>query len=291
MAVLALVLALLAVLPAGAHAAGDLEIGIADDAALLKEGDPERGARLVADWRATGIDAVRVFAEWRAVSPGEAGPYRPEGFNPADPDDPAYRWQDLDRAIRLVGEAGLRVILSVSGPGPLWATADPGTGDQRRRPRPDAFGVFAGAVARRYGAAVDRYIIWNEPNLPLWLKPQFSCRAPGRCVPYAPHLYRRLVRAAYEAIHANDARAEVLFGALAPRGHDPRRPNATMRPLTFLRALGCVDQRLRRTRRGPCGGFRPLTADAFAYHPQACAGRPTSRAPTPTRRRSPTCPG
>ena len=34
---------------------------------------------------------------------------------------------------------------------------------------------FAGEVAARYGDRVDRYILWNEPNLGGWLRPQASC--------------------------------------------------------------------------------------------------------------------
>ena len=42
--------------------------------------------------------------------------------------------------------------------------------------------------------------------------------------------------------------------------------NANMRPLQFLRALGCVDERLRPLRSGGCAHFQPAIADGFAYH-------------------------
>ena len=35
------------------------------------------------------------------------------------------------------------------------------------------------AVAQRYGARVDRYILWNEPNLPLWSSPRPSAATGG----------------------------------------------------------------------------------------------------------------
>ena len=61
---------------------------------------------------------------------------------------------------------------------------------------------------------VDRYILWNEPNLVSWLQPQASC-VHRRCTPVAPHLYRGLVRAAYPAIKAADPGAEVLIGTMS----------------------------------------------------------------------------
>ena len=268
-----LALALSALAPSAAHAAANLETGIADDAALLKETDPARAARTVAAWRDLGIDNVRVLAQWQAISPRPGDRRPPAAFDPANPADPRYDWAALDRAVALVRGAGMTVTLSITGPGPLWATASPAALNPRLRPLPALYGAFARAVALRFGASVDRYVLWNEPNLPLWLQPQFTCR--GRaCTPYAPHLYRRLVRAAAPAIHAADRSAQVLIGALAPAGQNPRSRNASMRPLTFLRALGCVDRTTRRIRSGECRGFRPAAAEGIAYHPHGVRRAP-----------------
>jgi hypothetical protein len=285
---LALVLALGALCPAAASAAANVETGIADDTALLQEPDPLRAAATVAAWRRLGVDNVRILALWQRVSPGADQPRPPDGFDPANPDDPRYDWRALDRAVDLVRGAGMSVTLSVTGAGPLWASAQPAGGSPRFKPLPVLYARFARAVALRYGARVDRYIIWNEPNHPLWLQPQFTCRG-RRCTPYAPHLYRRLVLAAAPAIHTADPTAHVLIGALAPAGRNPRarnatmRPfsNATMRPLTFLRALGCVDRRAHRDRRGPCRGFRPAAAEGIAYHPHGVRRAPDAVDPQP----------
>jgi hypothetical protein len=261
-----------------AHAAANLEIGIADDRALLRTPDPAQAARTVALWSAMGIDNVRLFAQWRSVSPDALATRPPAGFDVANPDAPGYDWSGLDRVVALVRAAGLRVTLTVTGPAPLWASAQPSSFDQAFRPRPDLFARFARAVALRYGASVDRYIIWNEPNVPLWLKPQFTCRG-RRCTPASPHLYRRLALAAYPAIHAADPTAAVLIGALAPRGQNPRARNATMRPLPFFRALGCVNDRVRRVRTGECRGFRPARAEGIAYHPHGVKRAPDEANP------------
>ncbi|MEA2289673.1 MAG: hypothetical protein QOD55_1670 [Solirubrobacteraceae bacterium] len=270
---LILTAALAGLLAPPAHAARDVDVGIADDRALLWEPDATRAAQTVAAWQATGIDTVRLFAQWGVIAPGRDDPLPPAGLDQSDPGDPRYDWRNLDRAVGLVRAAGMRVMLSVTGPGPLWASARPAERNRRVRPRPDLFARFARAVALRYGRDVERYIVWNEPNIPLWIQPQFTCRG-RRCTPYAPHLYRRLVQAAWSAIHAVDGDARVLAGALAPRGQNPRSRNAIMRPLPFLRAMGCVGARGQRVRTGPCRGFHPAPADGIAYHPHGVLRAP-----------------
>ncbi len=263
----ALVAALL-LLPAAAHASSSMETGIADDAALLNEPSDARAAAAVAAWAALGIDDVRIFVQWQAIAPGLSDVKAPDGFDSADPNSPGYDWSRVDRAVSLVSAAGMRPLLVVTGPGPLWASQVPARHSIRYKPRPDLFGQFARAAALRYAGAVDRWIIWNEPNLPLWLQPQNTCKG-KRCTPYAPHLYRRLVQAAYPAIKTVDPTSTVLFGALAPNGENSTKQNARTRPLAFIRSLGCVKVTLKRDRSGPCKGFKPLTADGLAYHPHA----------------------
>jgi len=264
----AALLAAAALLPAGAQASTSMETGIADDAALLNEPNDAEAAAAVKAWAALGIDDVRIFVQWQAIAPANGATKAPAGFNGADPNSPGYNWARVDRAVNLVSAAGMRPLLVVTGPGPLWASQVPGRHSVRYKPRPDLFAQFARAAALRYAPAVDRYILWNEPNLPLWLQPQNSCRG-SKCTPYAPHLYRKLVRAAYPAIKTVDPTATVLFGALAPQGERSIKQNARTRPLAFIRSMGCVKADLKRDRSGPCAGFKPLTADGFAYHPHA----------------------
>ncbi|HWH94689.1 MAG TPA: hypothetical protein VNT03_12580 [Baekduia sp.] len=276
---LAAALAALALcLPAGAAAAPQMQTGIADDGVLLFS--PERAPEVVARWAAAGIDAVRVQVRWVGVAPGKMDPAQPFGFNAADPDDPQYDWAYLDRAIGLLVAARLTPILQVTGSGPLWSSRVPSLGSPRYQPDPAKFGQFAEAVARRYGRIADRYLIWNEPNQPLWLQPQQECPVAGRrCTPVAPHTYRRLVRAAYPAIHRADPGAQVIAGTLAPRGADPLKRNRPLRPLAFLRAFGCVDEQYKPIRTGRCRGFAPARIDGFAYHPHAIKASPATPSP------------
>ena len=59
----------------------------------------------------------------------------------------------------------MSVTLTITGPGPLWSSSRPGLHRPAYKPKPGAYRAFATAVARRYGSQVDRYILWNEPNI------------------------------------------------------------------------------------------------------------------------------
>jgi hypothetical protein len=263
----ATLLLLLTLAPAAAAHAGPGEIGIADDRILMPGGP--LADRAVAEWSANGVDTVRIFALWSRIAPAR----QPRGFDPDNPNDPNYQWFFLDNAIARVRAAGMTVTVNVTGPGPVWTSASPRRRRGAYRPRPAAYAAFAKAVALRYGASVDRYILWNEPNISVWLAPQASCTRRG-CTPVAPHLYRALVRAAYPAIKRSDSRAQVVIGALSPRGQRLRSANTVMRPLLFLRQFGCRSDGWRRLRTGGCRGFRPATGDGFAIHPYSGRSAP-----------------
>jgi hypothetical protein len=253
-------LLLLVVVPTAPAHAGAGEIGIADDRILMGGGAP--ADRAVAEWSAMGVDTVRIFALWRRIAPVR----KPAGFDPDDPGDPRYLWFPLDDAVDRVRAAGMKVTLTVTGPGPLWSSAVPKRRKPAYKPRPGAFAAFAEAVARRYATRVDRYLLWNEPNISAWLSPQARCSRRG-CTPVSPHLYRALVRAAYPAVTQHDPVAQVVIGTLSPRGQRLKNANTVMRPLLFLRRLGCRTDGWARMRTGACRGFKPATGDGFAIHP------------------------
>jgi hypothetical protein len=264
--------------PTAAQATPEVQTGISDDGILLF--DPDHAPAAVSRWAAAGVDTVRIQVRWVGVAPNKLDPAPPFGFDARNPDDPAYDWAYLDRAIGLVTAAKMKPLLAVTGSGPLWSSRVPSLGNPRYQPDPAKFGQFAEAVARRYGNVTDRYLVWNEPNQPLWLQPQQECPVKGRkCTPVAPHTYRALVRAAYPAIHRADPGAQVIAGALAPRGADPLQRNRPLRPLAFIRAFGCVDERYKPIRTGRCRGFQPARIDGFAYHPHPIKASPSTPSP------------
>ncbi len=262
--------------PGSAHGARNMMVGIADDGVTQR--NPLLTAAIVPRWRAAGIDVARVLVIWHYAAPSPDAASPPRGFDPSDPSDPQYSWRPVDNAVAALLAQGIEPILSVTGPGPVWGSRVPSRGRGQYRPDPRRFAAFASAVARRYRREVRQYIVWNEPNLPYWLQPQFTC-ARGRCTPASPAIYRAIYRQAAAAIKRGDPGARVYAGALASRGQRPRSANAVMKPLTFLRALGCVDRRLKRERRSPTcrRGFRPISTDGIAHHPHGGLTSPSTR--------------
>jgi hypothetical protein len=257
-----------------AFAGASMQVGVADDRILF--GEQGYAASTVNEWAAKGVDVVRIIARWGAYAPSPGSRSAPAGFAAADPSDPRYDWGALDRAVGLVEGAGMDVALTVTGWGPVWGSQYPVKRNPRWKPHPQRFAAFATAVARRYGAVVDTYVLFNEPNQAQWLQPQSECTSSRRCSPYAPHHYRRLVRAAGPAIRRADPGARIAVGALAPRGTSGRSANAALKPLVFLRAFGCVNAKYRKTRRKLCRGFKPATADLLAHHPHSLKLAPSA---------------
>ena len=98
------------------------------------------------------------------------------------------------------------------------------------------------AAGRHYGGKVTTWSIWNEPNLPRFLRPQFANG--GR--PASPQLYRKLYDAGRRGLIAAGRGADpTLFGELAPRG-----TGSVVAPLTFLRGMLCLDDELQEARQG-----------------------------------------
>ncbi|MCW3002915.1 MAG: hypothetical protein JWQ20_2213, partial [Conexibacter sp.] len=269
-AIAAILVALLC--PAASSARLPLHVGLADDASLF--GDPGAAEQSVAAWKRAGIDTVRIQVSWARIAPNPKELVPPDGFQAGNPDDPGYHWGTIDQAVDRVVAAGITPMLMIDGPPPLWASAAPYRDNPRYRPRATDFGPFATAVARRYGDRVDQYILWNEPNLPLWLQPQATCGLAKTCTPVSGDLYRAMVREAYQPMHDADPGATVLIGALAPAGGNLTSENANTRPLQFLRAMACVDAKLHPIKTGRCAHFQPAVADGIAYHAHSTRNAP-----------------
>ena len=103
-----------------------------------------------------------------------------------------------------------------------------------------------------------------------------------RCTPAAPGIYRRIANKAIPAIKAGDPGADVYFPALASSGAAViKRGRDNLKPLPFLRALGCVDAKYRPERRSAyCRtGFKPVDGGGIAYHPHSTLRAPDQSDP------------
>ena len=187
-------------------------------------------------------------------------------FDASDPDAyPADKWDNLDGLIAAAKARGVAVTLTLTGPVPKWATR--GKRDNVTEPDPKEFGAFATAIGRRYGDGVSTWSIWNEPNQPQFLKPQYKGGKPD-----SPKLYRKLYQAAYAGLRSTPANADdtILIGETSPRGN-----SNVVHPLAFLRGTLCLDSKYRKAK--SCGELQATATPTTRTRPApARAGCPAT---------------
>jgi hypothetical protein len=177
----------------------------------------------------------------------QVAPRRPK--DPTSPRDRAYDWRRADRVLRGLRRHGLTPVLTLVGT-PAWANG--GSAPNFAPPRPRDFRRFATAAARRY-PWVRYWLIWNEPNKRLWLRPT-------KASIYVQHL----LNPGYEGIHAVLPRARVGGGATGPKA-----AAGGVSPVTWVRAMWAAGAKL----------------DAYAHHPY-----PSSPSETPSSGGCKNCP-
>jgi hypothetical protein len=201
--------------------------------------------------KAFGVDRIRQLVYWQSFAPSPNARRKPR-FDATDPAAyPAGTWDRLDRLVAAAQARGIAVQLTLTGPVPKWATST--RKDHLTRPDPKQFQQFATAVGRRYGAVVGTWSIWNEPNQPQFLMPQYRGRTP-----VSPGLYRVLYQAAVKGIRSTPAnrRDSILIAETSPRGN-----RHVVAPLAFLRGMLCLNGSYRKTRK--CG---KLDTQGYAHH-------------------------
>jgi hypothetical protein len=274
LAIVAVLSGLVAHAPA-ARASG-LTTGFSADPALTSS-DPAADTTWIPRAVADGARIVRVNLMWANVAPA----VRPPSFVPSDPSSPGYNWTAIDATVRDLSGHGIQVLLNISD-APAWAegaSPPPGAAPGSWRPDPTQFASFATAAATRYdgrfpdpltpGAFLPRvryWQPWNEPNLALYLSPQWTS-TPGGWAPASPVIYRQLLNAFYAAVkHVSSANFVVTAGT-APYGDAPG--GARMRPVAFDRTLFCLADDARLT---PLSCPDPPHLDALSHHPYGIGG-------------------
>ena len=248
--------------------------GIYDDAQILY-GNPDKVFPI---FRETGTKLIRVNLWWGGVN----GVATRRPTNAANPADPAYDWATYDRTVRYAAAYGVAPIFTIIGT-PSWANANKGwnaaptnAGDLKS---------FAIAAARRYSGTyklpdgttgrVASWTAWNEPNNPVFMKPQFV-RSGTTWVIQSAKDYARICNAVVDGVKLVSKANKVACGVTSPRGNNqPGTIRSSVSPLAFLRAMKLAGAR----------GF-----DAYAHHPYygSPAETPNTKPPPGKRGQPPT---
>ncbi|MBV8949793.1 MAG: cellulase family glycosylhydrolase [Actinobacteria bacterium] len=241
-----LVGAVASVMPAKrAHAAvmatsggpGD-KFGFATGADILWNRTPAQQAAELDTIANAGVKWVRFDISWDTVQP-----YGPASWN----------WSQPDAVVAAAQARGLHV-LGVLTYTPQWARLARCSTDRACPPADDnQFAAFARAAAVHYGANVNAWEIWNEPNWdPFWRSPNAAD-------------YVALLKPTYTAIKSVSPGTTVVTGGLAPYGDLNRTAIdplvALSNPVNFLTAMYAA---------GAKGYF-----DAVGHHPYAYPYAPT----------------
>lgn len=194
-----------------------------------------------------GATALRIVLYWQDVAPDPASRIKPR-LDMADPAN--YDWSKYQPVLDEAQRRGWTVQVTASGPVPRWATN--GARDNVTRPSPNEFRMFMTALSKHFGGEVARWAIWNEPNHPDFLRPQYDSRQR----PVSPGIYRNLYAAGLRGLAAAGDTKPVLMGETAPTG-----TTRDVAPLTFLRGALCLNDNYKK--KGSC---KKLRVDGYAHH-------------------------
>ncbi|HLM86256.1 MAG TPA: hypothetical protein VK272_08730 [Solirubrobacteraceae bacterium] len=235
----------------------------ASDELLEAKARPQALAKLVR----LGVHALRVELYWEAVAPNASSATKPnlDTTNPAN-----YHWGEYAVLLAEAQRLHWPVLLTVTGPAPRWATSN-GKAPYITRPDDEDFQQFMTAVARQFRSQVSVYSIWNEPNHPAFLLPQWNANG----TPASGRIYRGLYQFGYAGLQAAGiASPRILFGETAPTGYDSvksfqrgdRKEKAgallhDVAPLAFMREALCLNARYQKS-----GSCSELQMSGYAHH-------------------------
>jgi hypothetical protein len=215
-------------------AASSMLLGFYDDQSVY--GNTDWAFRQLKSLRA-GV--VRITLDWASVART-----RPKAA--ADPADPAYNWTAVDKVIATAALNRMRVVLAIYGT-PRWA----GPAKNRLPRRTTDLRLFAFAAATRYSGtylvkpseneperalpAVRHWLAWNEPNNPVFLRPQWKM-VKRQWRPQSAFDYAKICTAIWAGVHSTGLPSEkVGCGVTGPRGNNaPRSKRPSTSPLVFL---------------------------------------------------------
>ena len=278
-------LTLAAPAPAAVHG---LTLGFTDYTAFEFNQGPDRLLALQRA-KAAGATIIRVNPSWADTSPTKPPSLAVE----RDPSWSGYDWTDTDQIIRDVVGTGLTPLVLLSD-APGWAEGpnrppiSPTVPAGVWKPSAKDYGAFAEAAAKRYSGAVPDPLNpgqflprvtdwqgWNEPNLNIYLMPQWT-RSGGKLHDASADIFRGMMNAFYTGIKAASPTNLVVTAGTSPFGDPPALSAKRIAPARFWRDVFCLSSKLRKVH---CSGS-PIHFDALAHHPYPI-GPPRRHAPNP----------
>jgi hypothetical protein len=184
------------------HAGSGFFFGFSDD------GPKWGGAGAVEPGRAVGASAFRITLPW---APGESE------LTPQDVTDVANA---------VAATSGLRLVLAVYG-----SAARPPQDDASRT----EFCSYAKNAVARF-PSINDVVIWNEPNVSAFWRPQFNPDDSSA----APAAYEALLARCWDLLHAYRPGIDVVAPATSPRGNDNPHAvsNISHSPVRFIEGMG-----------------------------------------------------
>ena len=171
-----------------------------------------------------------------------------------------------DRTVNYAQQYGLKVVFAIIGT-PPWANKNKGLNVAPTNPLD--LQRFAAAAATRYSGTYEapdgrilppvlRWLAWNEPNNPAFLRPQYK-KVNGAQTIQSAKDYAKICNAIVKGIRVTRVgAAKVACGVTSPRGNNnPNTSRPSVAPLPFLRAMkaagatGFTPTRITRTTASP----------------------------------------
>jgi hypothetical protein len=210
-----------------------MPIGFYDDPSF--RWSPEAATNLAGAEKAHA-SVIHALVDWNSVAPTK----------PANALDAAdYHLSDIDALVRTAQKDDMQVLLTITGT-PSWANG--GKTPNYPPTNLNTLTQFAQMLATRYNGkhaglgVVTMFSVWNEPNLGLFLLPQFE----GKTI-VSPQIYVKLFNAAYKGIKAGNPSAIVAAGETSNQGRavPASKPgNDAVAPGTFAEDVAKVDPKL-----------------------------------------------
>jgi putative inorganic carbon (HCO3(-)) transporter len=198
--------------PSWVPLAADKTLGVNAD---LSRSDAEGQEKALAAMEAAGFRWLRQRFPWDAIEPEQG----------------VFDWAVWDEIVESAARHHLSLIAVLDG-SPAWARAGEDAGNPLAPPvETRDYGAFVAAFAGRYGAWIDHYQLWDEPNIaPHWGTREIDVAA-----------YARLLREGAIQVRAADPGAVVLAAALAPNVEPGGANMSDVRFLDLLYQQGAAE--------------------------------------------------